>query len=147
MIIYMDCCCLNRPFDNQLQDKIRLESDAVIAILSKCSNGEWQLVGSDALCLEISKTPDLIRKNQVMDLYRVVGGKIKLNDTIKSRAHELLSSGFKAFDSLHAASAEYGKADVLLTTDKRFINAAKRCDLAIRVENPLNWFMEVLDNG
>jgi hypothetical protein len=49
MIIYMDCCCLNRPFDNQLQDKIRLESDAVIAILSRCADNEWQLVGSDAL--------------------------------------------------------------------------------------------------
>ena len=147
MIIYMDCCCLNRPFDNQLQDKVRFESDAVIAILSKCASGEWQLIGSAALELEISKTPDLIRKNQVLDLYQVAEGKIKLNDAIKSRARELLSSGFKAFDSLHAASAEYGKVDVLLTTDKRFLNAAKRCDLAVRVENPLNWFMEVLDNG
>jgi len=32
MKIYMDVCCLNRPFDDQKQDRIRVESDAVLAI-------------------------------------------------------------------------------------------------------------------
>ena len=143
----MDCCCLNRPFDDQSQDKIRLESDAIIAILSKCTKGDWQLAASDALDLEIAKIPDLMRKNKVLDLYCVSGEKIKLNDFIKKRACEMRSSGVKAFDSLHAASAEYGRADVLLTTDKGFLNAVKRCNLSIRADNPLNWFMEVIENG
>jgi hypothetical protein len=33
LLVYMDCCCLNRPADDQTQDKIRIESDAVIGIL------------------------------------------------------------------------------------------------------------------
>jgi len=41
MKIYMDVCCLNRPFDDQTQDKIRIESDAILAILSKCISGKW----------------------------------------------------------------------------------------------------------
>ena len=42
MLIYMDCCCLNRPSDDQTQDKIRIESDAIIAILFKCYYGSWR---------------------------------------------------------------------------------------------------------
>ena len=41
MRIYMDVCCLNRPFDDQTKAKILIESDAVLAILSKCSAEEW----------------------------------------------------------------------------------------------------------
>ncbi len=40
----MDVCCLNRPFDDQTQDRIRIESDAILAILSKCVTGEWKLL-------------------------------------------------------------------------------------------------------
>jgi predicted nucleic acid-binding protein len=143
----MDCCCLNRPFDDQLQDRIRLESDAVNAILAKCADGEWRLVGSDALDLEISKTPNVLRKSQVLRLYQVADRKIKLNEQIKNRARDWVSAGLGAFVSLHAACAEFAKVDVLLTTDKRLINLAKRCDLAARVENPVNWFLKGLDNG
>ncbi len=32
MRINMDVCCLNRPFDDQTKAKIRIESDAVLAI-------------------------------------------------------------------------------------------------------------------
>ena len=29
-MIYLDVCCLNRPFDDQTQERIRLESEAVL---------------------------------------------------------------------------------------------------------------------
>ena len=32
--VYLDVCCLNRPFDDQTQDRIRLESEAVLLILT-----------------------------------------------------------------------------------------------------------------
>ncbi len=48
---------LNRPFDDQSQDRIRIESEAILAILNKCLN-EWTLVGSEAIDYEISKIPD-----------------------------------------------------------------------------------------
>jgi hypothetical protein len=28
-LIYFDVCCLNRPFDDQTQEPIRLETDAI----------------------------------------------------------------------------------------------------------------------
>jgi len=32
--LYLDVCCLNRPFDDQSQDRIRLEAEAVRVILN-----------------------------------------------------------------------------------------------------------------
>ena len=40
--IYLDVCCLNRPFDDQRQDHIRLEAEAVLLILGRCEAREWQ---------------------------------------------------------------------------------------------------------
>ncbi len=40
----------------QTQDKIRIESDAIIAILSKCVSGEWHLLSSEVLDIEIENT-------------------------------------------------------------------------------------------
>ena len=49
--------------------------------------------------------------------------------------------GIKAYDALHIASAEEGKADIFLSTDDKIIKASKRNTEAIKVEieNPLIW--------
>lgn len=146
MKIYMDVCCLNRPFDDQTQDRIRIESDAILAILSKCLSGEWQLLSSEVLDIEIEKTPDKWKKSKVRELYKLSEEKIILNDKIIKRAYEIQNSGIKSFDSLHVASAEYAKADVFLTTDKNLLSAAGRLKLDIITANPLKWFMEVDEN-
>ena len=56
--------------------------------------------------------------------------------------------GFKPFDALHLACAESGNADVFLTTDDRLIKRSKRfiSELRVRVENPLSWLLEVIEN-
>lgn len=58
--IYFDNCCLNRPFDDQTQVRIRLEAEAVLLILSRIEYGEWAWVGSDVLIDEIEQTPDIL---------------------------------------------------------------------------------------
>jgi len=146
MKIYLDVCCLNRPFDDQTQNKIRIESDAILAILSKCISGEWKLISSEVLDIEIKNTPDKWRRNKVYQLYKPAKEKIMLNYKIIERAIEIQSFGIKSFDSLHIASAEYSKADVFLTTDKNLLNVAGRLKLDIKTANPVSWFMEVDEN-
>lgn len=51
--IYMDVCCLNRPFDDSSQDRIRLETEAVLSIYRKYRMGEWQLMSREVIDLEI----------------------------------------------------------------------------------------------
>ncbi|MDM9581860.1 MULTISPECIES: hypothetical protein [unclassified Nostoc] len=43
-LIFLDVCCLNRPFDDQTQERIFLEAEAVRLILARCQSGEWQLL-------------------------------------------------------------------------------------------------------
>jgi predicted nucleic acid-binding protein len=68
------------------------------------------------------------------------------NDTIKARALKVQEYGLKPFDSLHFASAEYRNVDVLLTVDKDFVKYSKKTNSSLQVENPIKWFMEVIEN-
>ncbi len=55
MFIYLDTCCLNRPYDDQSQARIQLEASAVLAILQRVTSGEAQLANSSALQFEIHR--------------------------------------------------------------------------------------------
>jgi predicted nucleic acid-binding protein len=143
----MDVCCLNRPFDDQSQDKIRFETEAIISILRRCDISKaWKLIGSDIISLEISKNQDLIKRQKVLLLYGSKFEEIKYNAEIKSRAAEFVKNNVKLFDSLHLAAAEYANVDIFLTTDTQLIKAASQSDIKIRVENPLAYYMEVLSD-
>jgi len=149
MLIYLDVCCLNRPFDDQTQDRIRLEAEAVLLILERCRAGEWRLLGSEAVDYEISRIPDVDRRRKVFYLASVACVKQIVTETVQARAEELERLGFKALDALHLACAEAGNAEVFLTTDDQLLAKAKqyRNVLHVRVANPILWLMEVTGDG
>ncbi len=86
--IYLDVCCLNRPFDDQTQPRIRLESEAILDIIKRCKSGEWELISSTALETEIARTPDLTRREQVQEALKIAQYKILINEEISKRAIE-----------------------------------------------------------
>jgi predicted nucleic acid-binding protein len=139
----------NRPFDDQSQERIRLESEAVLLILERCQGEVWQLLGSDAVDYEVSRIPDREQEGKVMQLGSVAKFKQPITDSAEARAKELEGFGFMALDALHLACAEAGDADVLLTTDDKMVSIAKkhRDVLHVRVENPILWLTEVMRNG
>lgn len=142
----MDVCCLNRPFDDQSQDRIRIESEAVLAILDRCLH-DWALVGSEAIDYEISKIPDDERKTGVKVLATISRDRVTVDESIFRRASELETVGLKALDALHLACAEKS-AEVMLTTDdevvkKVMVNGSL---IKVRVENPVRWLMEITEN-
>ena len=65
MKIYLDVSCLNRPFDDQSQTRVRLEAEAVSIILEECELGEWQQVSSQMAKIEIDAMPDAERRARV----------------------------------------------------------------------------------
>jgi predicted nucleic acid-binding protein len=142
----MDLCCLNRPFDDQSQDKVRLETEAIISILGRCLSGAWLLIGSDVIELELRKNTSVDKKQKVTQLHNIARARVVYNAAIKTRAAEFRNYGIKLFDSLHLASAEYACADVFLTVDARLIKSAARSDVKIRAKNPLDYYMEVLND-
>ena len=77
MKIYMDCCCLNRPFDDQTNPIIHLEAEAIKIILSLCEQKVFTLVSSEILKFEIEKTPDVLRKEKLKILEQLAQEVIK----------------------------------------------------------------------
>ena len=146
--IYLDSCCFNRPFDDLSQSKIRFECEAVLSIIEYCEEGRLDVFRSDVLDDEIGRITNLFKKLKVLMLYSSSTVSVELNNEIISRAKEFqYSVGIKSFDALHLASAEYSGADILLTTDNRFINRAAESNAKIRVANPVIWLMEVIYNA
>ncbi|MDX1414268.1 MAG: hypothetical protein R3293_08750, partial [Candidatus Promineifilaceae bacterium] len=68
MKIYLDVCCLNRPFDDQSQDRIRLEAEAVLLMLARVQSEDWIWYSSDVVLDEIEQTPDSKRRERVGQL-------------------------------------------------------------------------------
>lgn len=144
--IYLDLCCLNRPFDDQHQPRVRLEAEAVLGLVQLAKRGELRLIGSEVLDLECSRTPDADRRRKVEVFLSVAASKVEVSARDRQRGRELEDLGFRAFDALHVACAESGGAEALLTTDDRLRNRAVRHQdkIALRVENPAKWYSEVI---
>jgi len=141
--LYLDVCCLNRPFDDWEQPRIRLEAEAVVAILEHCQTDDWLFVSSTALESEIAQTPEAIRRQQVMDLLAAAKINMKVTPETIQRAGDLQKIGFKPFDALHIACAEATSVDAFLTTDDRLLRKANTHidQLNVQVQNPLTWLM------
>jgi predicted nucleic acid-binding protein len=144
--IYLDNCVLNRPFDDQSQERIRLETEAVMVILSRLERKEWIWLGSQALKIEIDQTPDPGQRSRLGRIIEHIHQWVPTGKKEMERALELEKSGFSGFDAVHLSSAESGGADVFLTTDDRLLKLAKRQRkyLQVKVENPLDWIKENL---
>lgn len=146
--LYLDACSLNRPFDDQSQIRVRLESEAVLAILERVEEGGWALLSSDPLEFELLQIPDPQRRARALRLLSVAREQLSISPHESTRAAKLRQThGVHALDALHIACAESMGADAFLTTDDHLIRAARRTDspgLSLTVANPLTWLTEVL---
>lgn len=144
MRIYFDVCCLNRPFDDQSQQRIRLEAEAILLIFQHIRSGEWSFLSSEIVIDEIEQTPDPHRRKRLHLLTTHAVSSIEIDQAILSRARQLASAGLTAGDALHIACAESGQVDVFLTTDDRLQRRIAQIDppLTLPVLNPLIWLLE-----
>ena len=144
--VYLDLCCINRPFDDQHQTRVRVEAEAVLGLIELARRGELKWIGSDILDLEPSRNPDADRRRRVEVLLSCVTSKVAAGERERQRGRELQGMGFAAFDALHPACAESAGAQVLLTTDDRLRGRAGRetAQLAVQVENPAKWYSEAV---
>ncbi|PMB51602.1 hypothetical protein CEN39_14370 [Fischerella thermalis CCMEE 5201] len=142
-LIYLDVCCLNRPFDDWRQDRIRLEGQIILDIFKRFYSGEWKLVSSEAIEAELKRMVNLDKLDRIRELLQVAENKIILTEEIDKRSQEIEKLGFGLYDSFHIACAESAKLDVLLTTDDRFLKKAIKYShlLKIKLDNPVTWLM------
>ncbi len=144
--IYLDACCLNRPFDDQNQARIALETQAILTILRQCQSGRWQLINSAALEAELARMPNPEKLKNVKAILAIAKIKVVSTQWIETRSKELLTLGFSGYDAAHLASAERSCADIFLSTDDRLVRKAQQNVplINIPVENPVSWLMKAI---
>ncbi|MFZ1829934.1 MAG: PIN domain protein [Candidatus Competibacteraceae bacterium] len=102
MLIYLDICCFNRPFDDQSQTRIRFEnpfSERAASILLWRNLAEVR-VGETASVLD--------------------------------RGRSLMPLGIKPFDALHVACAMIAGTDLFITIDDALLRKLRGCrDLSV----------------
>ncbi len=147
MKVYLDVCCLCRPFDDQTINRIHMEAEAIKEILMRCTQ-DWTLVTSDAVSFEISRIPDRTRMKKVQNFMDLATEHVAITKTVARRYHECVEKGIDSADALHLACAESAGA-ALLTTDDTIIKVIKRYrnQITIDVKNPVEWLMEVNEHG
>ena len=124
MKIYLDNCLFNRPFDEQSHIRIRIETEAKLAIQEEIRRGTYQLIWSYILDYENSKNPFRERQEQIIKWKKYAITDIEENTDIIKTALLLNSKGLQKMDSLHIACAIFAKADYFLTTDDKVIKKA-----------------------
>ncbi len=137
MRIYLDNCCFNRPFDDQSQIRIQLETQAKLYVQEQIKDGNIELVWSYILDYENAFNPFEERKITIQKWKSKATVDIEENKQILETAKELILLGLKSKDALHVACAVEGQCDYFLTTDdgilKKLMNYKK-----IEVVNPVN---------
>ena len=117
MRVYLDNCCLNRPFDDQRQMRVRLEAEAKLCIQEHIRSGTLELVWSYMLDFENAANPFEERRTTISGWRQYAMRDVEETATILQRAHLLAGMGLKAKDALHIACAIAGECPYFVTTD------------------------------
>jgi predicted nucleic acid-binding protein len=140
MFIYLDNSALNRPFDDQKQPRIWLETLALSLILQMVEAGEIDLVKSPVHFMENDESPFVLRRQWVEHCLHLARREAGLDESVKSRARDLQRAGLKPLDALHVSCAEAAGGSHFLTCDDRLI---RRYAGKIAVLNPLDFVLEL----
>jgi len=134
--LYLDSCCFNRPFDDQSQLLVRLETEAKLFIQDGIKDGMFELVWSYILEQENRDNPFERRREAIAPWRRRAKVDIDESEEVIQIAEAYLPRGLKPKDSLHVACAIVAKADYLITTDNGML---KRPNGQIQIVNPLRF--------
>ncbi len=142
MKIYLDNCCFNRPFDDQTQLSIYLETQAKLFVQQKIISKEYSLVWSYILEFENKQNPFEFRRDTIIKWKSIADTMVYENEEIILLAEKMYEKGVKAKDALHISSALYAKSKYFLTTDKKLLNKNKDIE-DITIINPIDFTREM----
>ena len=141
MRVYLDNCCFNRPYDDQVQLAVRLESEAKLFIQSEIASGRLDLVWSYMMDYENACNPFDKRRNAIADWRNLAVEIVWLNDVVDARQKHYMTLGFKHKDAFHLACAVETGCSYFITTDNGLLR--KRSALhEIQIINPVAFVCE-----
>lgn len=144
MRVYLDNCCYNRPYDNQSNIRIYLETEAKLHIQEMIKNRGLELVTSYMLYYENDKNRSLAKKQAIMNFIRenesfYVG--VERSEEVNRLATIVMQTGVKEKDAVHVTCAIMAQCSYFITTDDRLL---KYTNDKIRLVTPCE-FVRILE--
>lgn len=143
MRVYLDMCCYNRPYDDQTQLKIAMETQSKLYIQTLIKEKKLKLVASYMLRYECSQNPFEMRRNTIFSFleentFGYVGDDCK--EIVEKKASKIMKTGVKFKDACHVASAIYAKCEYFISTDVRLL---KYHTNEIKMVTPIEFITEM----
>ena len=139
MKIYLDNCCYNRPYDDQRQLRVFLETQAKLFIQQLIIEKKLILVCSFISRYENIENPDISSRESIEHFLKNAVQYIDNNDMydIRILASELIKHGIGVKDAAHLACAIKAECDYFITTDDKLIK--KYNGDKIKVRTPITF--------
>ena len=115
--VYLDNCSYNRPFDDQRNLRISLETQAKLYIQSLIKNNELDLIYSYVCFYENYINPFENKKLSIFEFSQNAKYCVIENHDILIKANEIIKNGISPLDALHLACAISAKVDYFITVD------------------------------
>jgi len=130
--VYLDNCTYNRPFDDQTQIMIALETEAKRHIQQLIIEGKIDLTCSFINRFENSKCNRSLNKNSINNFFQNAAFYMDYTNAgnISKRAFKIMENGIKTKDAYHISCAIEGKCDFFITTDRQLLKY-KQTDIII----------------
>ena len=134
--IYLDNCCFNRPYDDQTQMKVAIETLAKLHIQELVLKREIDIVWSYVLKFENSQNIFEAKRATIARWEKISVQFIGKSDKITDLARQISSTGIQPVDALHIACAITAHCDYLITVDNRML---KHKNDKIIICNPIDF--------
>jgi len=122
--IYLDNCCFNRPYDDQAQLLVQLETEAKLFVQQSVLQDTFELVWSYILDYENSLNPYNVRKRSIAKWRNIAMLRVNSSESIIRCTKEIMLKGIKTKDAMHIACALDAKCHYFLTTDKKLLRTS-----------------------
>ena len=140
--IYLDNCSYNRPFDDQSQKKIHLETEAKLFIQAGIREGMYSLCWSFVLDYENGSNPYEEKKHTIGVWKHIADDYCPSSESVLNRGKEIMKNGIKNMDSLHIACAIERHCQYFITTDTKLTHKNVK---DIQIINPIDFIREMED--
>lgn len=124
MRVYLDNCSYNRPYDDQSQMRIHLETQAKLHIQDMIRQKQIELVTSYVLEFENSNNRSIQKRMAIekfMKDYATLYVSNKNEEDIAKIATLIMKTGIKEKDAYHVACAVMAECNYFVTTDDRLL--------------------------
>jgi predicted nucleic acid-binding protein len=142
--VYLDNCCYNRPYDNQVQLRVELETRAKLHIQRLIVDGQLALTISDVSRSENDENPFDDKRASIAAFFENATTFFKSDDSTVALAREFVSKGLKPKDASHLACAIGAGCDYFFTTDDRLL---KFRNDRIAIMNPIDFIQSEGGDG